>query len=108
MIRAVSPGVPHLEPGHEAVKALLPKSGGIASALHARSEFASIVHRHRRERFAPDELLVELHEQFLDECRAGHIHLLPHLGQAVPGESARGGWIESIVHTSSHLPGPEP
>jgi predicted nucleic acid-binding protein len=65
------------EAGHEAVKGLLPASGGIASAVHARVEFASIVLRHRREQSAPDELLIELHEQFLDECRAGHIRLLP-------------------------------
>jgi predicted nucleic acid-binding protein len=64
------------EPGHEAVKALLPGCDQIVSAWHARAEIASIVLRHRRERATPSPLLEELHQQFLDEHHAGHVVLL--------------------------------
>ena len=61
---------------------LLVAGSGVASAQHARAEFASIILRQRREQTAPDAFLLELHEQFLDECRARHI-LLHRLGEAV-------------------------
>lgn len=68
--------------GHEAVKDLLTGGNTVASAQHARAEFASIVLRHRREQSDRDDFLIELHEQFLDECRQREIHLFP-LGNTV-------------------------
>lgn len=64
------------ERGHEVVQQLPVGHDWVASASHARAEFSTIILRHRRERLASDDLLIELHEQFLDECRAGRIRLL--------------------------------
>lgn len=65
------------EHGHEAVKRLVTTGEAVASAQHARAEFASIILRQRRERSVPDDFLIELHQQFLDECRDQQIRLLP-------------------------------
>ena len=64
------------EPGHENVKALLPGVDKVYSVQLARAEFASIILRKRREKAASDIALTELHEQFLDEVRDGHIQLI--------------------------------
>ena len=64
------------EPGHENVKALLPGVDKVYSVQLARAEFASIILRKRREKAASDIALAELHEQFLDEVRDGHIQLI--------------------------------
>lgn len=64
------------EPGHETVKALLPGVDKVYSVQLARAEFASIILRKRREKAASDIALAELHEQFLDEVRDGHIQLI--------------------------------
>lgn len=69
------------EQGHEKVKALLPGVDRIYSLHLARAEFASVVLRKRREKAASDNALNEMHQQFLDEVRDGHIHLI------VPEES---------------------
>jgi len=65
------------EPGHEAVKELLPGCTGLFTAWHARAEFAAIVLRKCREGIDSPEHLFELHEQFLDEYRSGQVQLLP-------------------------------
>jgi predicted nucleic acid-binding protein len=65
------------EPGHQEVAALLPGCTTICSATHARAEFAAVVLRKRRENADTMKYLRELHEQFLDEWRDGHIRLLP-------------------------------
>lgn len=64
------------ESGHEAVKALLPEAETIASALHARAEFAATILRRRREGVDRPEFLEELHQQFRSECYRGHVRLL--------------------------------
>ena len=64
------------EPGHDEVKALLPGCDRVASAWHARAEFAAIVLRKKREAPGHAEAFDELHQQFLDEYRDGHIELL--------------------------------
>lgn len=64
------------EAGHAEVKALLPGIDRIYSAQIARAEFAAVVLRKRREKAASDKLLGELHEQFLDEVRDGHVRLI--------------------------------
>ena len=70
------------ESGHNAVKKLLDNCETVVSAAHARAEFAAIVLRKLREKSDSAAHLVELHEQFLDEYRDGHIALLP-LSEAV-------------------------
>jgi predicted nucleic acid-binding protein len=81
------------EPGHEKVKALLPGIDKIFSVQLARAEFASIVLRKRREKAASDNALTELHEQFLDEVRDGHIQLI------VP-EDSEFEVIEAVLRTA--------
>jgi predicted nucleic acid-binding protein len=83
------------ERGHLVVKHLPVGHDQVASAIHARAEFATIVLRHRREQAAPAGMLKELHEQFLDECRAGRIRLLP-LSEAVFGR------IEAVLRAAPH------
>lgn len=65
------------EPGYKQVAALLPDCETICSAAHARAEFAAVILRKRRENADTARNLRELHEQFLDEWRDGHVHLLP-------------------------------
>jgi len=65
------------EAGHNAVKELLDDCERVVSAAHARAEFATIILRKRREKSDSTAHLAELHEQFLDEYRDGHIALLP-------------------------------
>jgi len=65
------------EAGYEQVTTLLPDCERICSAVHARAEFASVVLRKRREGADTGRNLRELHNQFLDECRDGHVQLLP-------------------------------
>ena len=49
------------EPGHEAVKALLPQTDRLAVAWHGRAEFASILLRKRREGSdSPEQLAMEI------------------------------------------------
>ena len=64
------------EPGHHEVKGLLPGGDPVASAWHARAEFAAIILRKKREAPAPAKAFDEVHQQFLDEHRDGHIEFL--------------------------------
>ena len=65
------------EPGCREVTALLPDCRRICSAAHARAEFAAVILRKRREGTETESDLRELHHQFLDELKDGHVHLLP-------------------------------
>jgi predicted nucleic acid-binding protein len=65
------------EPGCAQVQALLPGCQTICSAAHARAEFAAVILRKRRENADTAMNLGELHGQFLDELRAGHVRMLP-------------------------------
>ncbi len=65
------------EPGHEAVKALLPQTDRLAVAWHGRAEFASILLRKRREGSDSPEQLASLTDQFQSDCRMGFIEFLP-------------------------------
>lgn len=66
-----------MEPGHEAVKALLAGSDKISTAWHGRAEFASILLRKRREGSDTPEHLDALNAQFQKDCETGLIELLP-------------------------------
>jgi predicted nucleic acid-binding protein len=71
-----------LEPGHEAVKALLSQTDRLTIAWHGRAEFASTLLRKRREGSDPPEILTTLGAQFQSDCRTGLIEFIP-LSEAV-------------------------
>jgi len=65
------------EPGHQAVKALLMQTAVVASAWHARAEFASILLRKRREGKDTPAFLDSLWAQFHQDVRDGLLRFLP-------------------------------
>ncbi len=81
------------EAGHESVKSLLEEAPRIASAWHARAEFAAILLRKRRESSDPEDFLESLHSQFLQDCRQDLVTLLP-LSEGVMER------LESVLRTA--------
>jgi predicted nucleic acid-binding protein len=64
------------EPGWEEVRALADGSTGVASAWHARAEFASVLLRKRREGH-PGQAVLVVRRQFRHDLRRGVVRLLP-------------------------------
>src|SRR5688572_23337841 len=65
------------EPGNKEVKSLLGQTSKLATAWHARAEFASILLRKRREGSDSPEHLAALAEQFHNDCETALVELLP-------------------------------